>query len=198
MIQSALRVLENVTMGSFITDNVSRVIGVDEEGRRVTLEQEPSLFEADAPTLTTGASIKAAVLALMAAGSLVGNSATLLSIIRRRKGNRSSMYKLLFQVLYYAISLLSHKWCVLLISCTKKLALADLLVSVWCLLGEAAWTYTVEWKGGTSLCKIFKFSQVNVTSSSLTRCDCCTYRANNTSSQSTPLIRIQIRQQRDV
>ena len=111
MIQSTLSdVLENVTMTTslVIADNVSRVIGAGEDDTvgniRGTLE--PSLFEDDAPTLTTGASIKAAVLALMAAGSLVGNSATLLSIIRRRKGNRSSMYKLLFQVLYYAISLL--------------------------------------------------------------------------------------------
>lgn len=41
-----------------------------------------------------------------------------------------------------------------------QLAVADLLVSIWCLSGEAAWTYTVEWKGGQILCKIFKFSQV--------------------------------------
>jgi len=93
-----------MTTSLSIADNVSRVIGADEDDtvgniRAGTLE--PSLFEDDAPTLTTGASIKAVVLALMAAGSLVGNSATLLSIIRRRKGNRSSMYKLLFQVLYY-------------------------------------------------------------------------------------------------
>jgi len=43
-----------------------------------------------------------------------------------------------------------------------QLAIADLLVSLWCLSGEAAWTYTVEWKAGEVLCKIFKFSQVSL------------------------------------
>jgi gonadotropin-releasing hormone receptor len=54
-----------------------------------------------------------------------------------KKSTSSSLYILLFQ-----------------------LAISDLLVSIWCLSGEAAWTYTVEWKGGQYLCKIFKFSQV--------------------------------------
>lgn len=44
----------------------------------------------------------------------------------------------------------------------EQLAVSDLLVSIWCLSGEAAWTYTVEWKGGDLLCRIFKFSQVHL------------------------------------
>nr|CAH0110801.1 unnamed protein product [Daphnia galeata] len=95
-----------------------------------------SLLE-EAPTLTTSASIKATVLCVMAVASLIGNLATLISIAVSKKGTSSSLYTLLFQ-----------------------LAVSDLLVSVWCLSGEAAWTYTVEWKGGQFLCKTFKFSQV--------------------------------------
>ncbi|XP_046647007.1 gonadotropin-releasing hormone receptor-like [Daphnia pulicaria] len=95
-----------------------------------------SLLE-EAPTLTTSASVKATVLCVMAVASLIGNLATLISIAVSKKGTSSSLYTLLFQ-----------------------LAISDLLVSVWCLSGEAAWTYTVEWKGGQFLCKTFKFSQV--------------------------------------
>ncbi|XP_045028301.1 gonadotropin-releasing hormone receptor isoform X2 [Daphnia magna] len=91
----------------------------------------------EAPTLTTSASIKATILCIMAVASLIGNMATLISIAFTKKCTSSSLYTLLFQ-----------------------LAISDLLVSVWCLSGEAAWTYTVEWKGGQFLCKTFKFSQV--------------------------------------
>ncbi|XP_046458101.1 gonadotropin-releasing hormone receptor-like isoform X1 [Daphnia pulex] len=98
--------------------------------------ENSSLLE-EAPTLTTSASVKATVLCVMAVASLIGNLATLISIAVSKKGTSSSLYTLLFQ-----------------------LAISDLLVSVWCLSGEAAWTYTVEWKGGQFLCKTFKFSQV--------------------------------------
>lgn len=57
----------------------------------------------DAPTLTVGAAIKTAVLSFMAVASLVGNSATLINITRRRRGTRSSMYTLLLQVIYQRI-----------------------------------------------------------------------------------------------
>lgn len=57
-----------------------------------------SLLLEEAPTLTTSASIKAAVLSVMAAASLVGNMATLISIAVNKKGTNSSLYTLLFQV----------------------------------------------------------------------------------------------------
>ena len=100
-----------------------------------------------APTLTTTAAIKASILAAMAVASIIGNSVTIFLSKRKRQrtqpvsiqGTTSSLYTLLFQ-----------------------LAISDLLVSIWCISGEAAWTYTVEWKAGNFLCKTFKFAQVNL------------------------------------
>ncbi len=54
----------------------------------------------DAPTLTTSASIKAGVLCAMAAIALIGNLATLISIALTKRGTSSSLYTLLFQVIY--------------------------------------------------------------------------------------------------
>lgn len=63
-----------------------------------TLDRER---EEDAPSLTTRALIKGIVLTVMAVLSLAANSATLVSIVRRKKAgtSRSSMYTLLFQVI---------------------------------------------------------------------------------------------------
>ena len=57
-------------------------------------------FNNDAPTLTVGATVKVAILSIMALASLIGNSATLFNIIRSKEArtNRSSLYKLLIQV----------------------------------------------------------------------------------------------------
>ena len=52
----------------------------------------------EAPTLTVGATVKTAVLTFLAGASILGNSATLINIMRRKKGTRSSMYTLLLQV----------------------------------------------------------------------------------------------------
>ena len=93
----------------------------------------------ESPKLTTSAAVKASILAAMAVVLLAGNSTTLYSIGANKKGANSTQYALLFQ-----------------------LAISDLLVSIVCLFGEAAWTYTVEWKGGQLLCKMFKFSQVGL------------------------------------
>ena len=56
-----------------------------------------SLLE-EAPKLTTSASIRAAVLCVMAAASLIGNLSTLISIAVTKKGTSSSLYTLLSQV----------------------------------------------------------------------------------------------------
>ena len=102
------------------------------------------------PTLTTTAAIKASVLTAMAVASIIGNVVTIFLSERKRhrtqpvsiQGTTSSLYTLLFQ-----------------------LAISDLIVSIWCISGEAAWTYTVEWKAGNFLCKTFKFAQVTSISS---------------------------------
>lgn len=90
-----------------------------------------------APTLTTGALVRVVVLLVIATLSLVGNCATLASIWHMSRAARSSLYLLL-----------------------AHLSVADLLVTAWCILAEAAWTATVKWLGGNVLCKLFKYMQI--------------------------------------
>ncbi|KAG8189151.1 hypothetical protein JTE90_018443 [Oedothorax gibbosus] len=92
-----------------------------------------------APTFQTHTLVKGLVLLIIAILSLVGNLGTLLSICRRgrQKTTSSTVYILLFQ-----------------------LALADLLVTLFCILAEALWTLTVEWRGGDLLCRLLKFLQM--------------------------------------
>lgn len=75
------------------TDTVTHLLGLLDDSNQ---SNNSSLDEA--PTLTTSASIKAAVLCVMAAASLIGNLATLISIAVTKKGTSSSLYTLLFQV----------------------------------------------------------------------------------------------------
>ncbi|KAG8290518.1 G-protein coupled receptor activity protein [Homalodisca vitripennis] len=94
-----------------------------------------------APTLTDGAYTRALVLGGMAVLSLVGNLLTIYSIHTsrhsRRQRHQSAMY-----------SLILH------------LSVADLLVTVFCLGGEAVWSYTVAWLAGNLACKLFKFLEM--------------------------------------
>ncbi|CAL7944246.1 unnamed protein product [Xylocopa violacea] len=75
----------------------------------------------------------------MAVLSFVANVVTIYSITRnrRRQHSWSAVYALILH-----------------------LAVADLLVTVFCIGGEAVWTYTVAWIWGNVACKVFKFLQV--------------------------------------
>ncbi|KAH6919735.1 hypothetical protein HPB50_029277 [Hyalomma asiaticum] len=90
-----------------------------------------------APQLTRAALVRALVLVLIAGVSLFGNSATLVSIWAMGRARRSSLYLLL-----------------------AHLSVADLMVTAWCVVAEAAWTVTVQWLGGEPLCKLFKYMQM--------------------------------------
>lgn len=85
--------------------------------------------------------IQAVVLGVMFLISLVGNATTIYSLTHKYKSNSrqfsSSVYSLIFH-----------------------LSVADLLVTFTCLLGEAAWSYSVSWMADNFTCKIFKFAQV--------------------------------------
>ncbi|XP_054711175.1 gonadotropin-releasing hormone receptor-like [Uloborus diversus] len=80
---------------------------------------------------------KVVVLLLIAATSFVGNVATLTSIVRTSRQSTSTVYMLLLQ-----------------------LTVADLLVTIFCILAEAIWTLSVQWYGGNFLCKAVKFVQM--------------------------------------
>lgn len=92
-----------------------------------------------APRLTNGAYLKSIVLGVMAILSLVGNAATIWSITknRRKRQGCSAIYILILH-----------------------LSVADLLVTVFCIGGEAVWSYTVAWLWDNAACKLFKFLQM--------------------------------------
>ncbi|XP_053593154.1 gonadotropin-releasing hormone receptor isoform X2 [Microplitis demolitor] len=93
-----------------------------------------------APSLTSSAFIKAIVLGVMAAFSLIANVITIWSISknrRKRHQNYSAIYTLILH-----------------------LSVADLLVTIFCIAGEALWSYTVAWIWGNVTCKLFKFLQM--------------------------------------
>ncbi|KAL1486890.1 hypothetical protein MTO96_031172 [Rhipicephalus appendiculatus] len=106
-----------------------------------TAAQSPTLCEEhcdlpSAPVFKHSSLIRVVVLCVIGALSLVGNSATLASIWTHRR-RPSSLYMLL-----------------------AHLSVADLLVTFFCVLAEAVWTWTVQWVAGNALCKLVKFLQV--------------------------------------
>ncbi|CAL1527335.1 unnamed protein product [Lymnaea stagnalis] len=68
--------------------------------------------------------------------SFIGNTATLIQMrrLRRRKSTINTLI--------------------------VNLALADLLVSFFCIAGESVWAATVQWLAGNFMCKLFKYMQV--------------------------------------
>ncbi|VVC91966.1 unnamed protein product, partial [Leptidea sinapis] len=96
-----------------------------------------------APLLTRSRIVRASILSVMAVLSFVGNFATMISVQRGKRCRRrarpswTAIYSLIFQ-----------------------LSIADLFVTLFCIAGEAAWSFTVKWYGGNVLCKLFKFLQM--------------------------------------
>jgi gonadotropin-releasing hormone receptor len=96
-----------------------------------------------APEFTNKIAVKTVVLTVMAVLSFVGNTWTIMSIKKNRSGKRSHQS---WSAVY---TLILH------------LSIVDLLVTLFCLAGEAAWSYTVAWIAGNAECKIFKFLQMS-------------------------------------
>jgi len=92
-----------------------------------------------APRLTKAMYLKVIILAVMSALSLVCNLATIYSITKNRRKQRG------YSTIY---TLILH------------LSMADLLVTVFCMAGDAIWSYNVAWLWGNIACKIFKFLQM--------------------------------------
>uniref|UniRef100_A0A182MIJ0 G-protein coupled receptors family 1 profile domain-containing protein n=1 Tax=Anopheles culicifacies TaxID=139723 RepID=A0A182MIJ0_9DIPT len=96
-----------------------------------------------APTLSKSGVIRVIVLSAMAIVSLLGNVATMWNIQKNRKSRRVTRHN--WSAIY---SLIFH------------LSIADVLVTGFCLIGEAAWYYTVDWVAGNIVCKLFKLCQM--------------------------------------
>nr|UZH25339.1 corazonin receptor [Portunus trituberculatus] len=90
-----------------------------------------------APQFTPESQVRTIVLAVMAVLSLVGNTATIVSIAREKRRSRSTVYTLI-----------------------HHLSVADLFVTFACLTTEAVWTFTVQWFAGNFLCKFIKYMQM--------------------------------------
>lgn len=96
-----------------------------------------------APQFTHGHLVRTIVLGILAVLSLIGNLATIYSIRRSQRARR-----------------FSRTSCSAIYSLILQLSVADLLVTIFCLAGEAAWSYTVAWLAGNFACKLFKFLQM--------------------------------------
>jgi len=92
-----------------------------------------------APKLTKEVYLKVIILAVMSILSLVCNLATIYSITKNRRRQRS--YSAIYTLLFH-------------------LSVADILVTIFCMAGDAIWSYNVAWLWGNAACKIFKFLQM--------------------------------------
>lgn len=121
-----------------LTDLISRDVLVERSTEYLWDSKNVTCLE-HAPNLTKAIYLKVIVLAVMSVLSLVGNLATIYSITKNRRKQRgcSAIYTLILH-----------------------LSVADLLVTVFCLTGEAIWSYNVAWLWGNAACKIFKFLQM--------------------------------------
>ena len=94
-----------------------------------------------APQMTNEVLIRVIVLVVIGCASILANGMALSSISRMRERRMSSHSSTLY-------TLLAH------------MAIADLLVTLFCILTEAAWTYTIAWLADDLTCKFVKYMQV--------------------------------------
>lgn len=117
---------------SFVNDSLS---GTNCSQANSTLSCQDGLLHA--PSLDQKTLIKSIVLFIIAIFAYVGNIATLTSILKMGRQTTSTVYMLLVQ-----------------------LAIADLLVTTFCITTDAIWMLTVQWYGGNFFCKVVKFMQM--------------------------------------
>lgn len=96
-----------------------------------------------APQFTRAALMRVHVLVILGIISLVGNVAILFHIAKTRKTRRNSR----------------HTWSAIY-TLILHLSIADLIVTIFCIFGEAAWSYTVQWIAGKLACKLVKWFQM--------------------------------------
>ncbi|XP_017071506.1 gonadotropin-releasing hormone receptor [Drosophila eugracilis] len=106
-------------------------------------EQVPEHVMDHAPQLSRSGLLKVYVLAVMALFSLLGNLLTIWNIYKTRISRRNSRHT--WSAIY---SLMFH------------LSIADVLVTWFCIIGEAAWCYTVQWLANELTCKLVKLFQM--------------------------------------
>ncbi|XP_017481947.1 PREDICTED: arg8-vasotocin receptor-like [Rhagoletis zephyria] len=128
--------LDNVTLFPLLVDSRQQTTMSENNDSHI-------LQLAHAPQLSASTMIKVYVLAVMAVLSFFGNLLTMWNIYKTRIRRRSSRHT--WSAIY---SLIFH------------LSIADLLVTGFCIVGEAAWFYTVRWLADELTCKLVKLFQM--------------------------------------
>lgn len=127
----------NVTVAVVNTTDIGNLS--DWDANQTTTEK---LLE-HAPQLTKSALLRVYVLGIMGLISLIGNLATIWNIRKSQQSRRMSRHS--WSAIYFLI---------------MHLSIADVLVTGFCIFGEAAWSYTVQWIAGELACKFVKMSQM--------------------------------------
>lgn len=121
----------------------SSLYNVSAVNERLNSNNHTESLSNHAPQLTRAALVRVYVLCILGIISLVGNIATIWNIEKTRNIRRNSR----------------HTWSAIYVL-ILHLSIADLLVTVFCIFGEAAWNFTVEWIAGEFSCKMVKFIQM--------------------------------------
>ncbi|KAK7489277.1 hypothetical protein BaRGS_00019529, partial [Batillaria attramentaria] len=130
MTTRALRDVSYVTSANMTSDMFNHSNYIDASHNSSNMTYLP------VPVFNEVSLIKAVVYGAMFVISFVGNTATLMQMYRLRR-RKSTINTLII-----------------------NLAIADLLVTAFCIAGEAAWAVTVQWVAGNVTCKFVKYMQV--------------------------------------
>lgn len=128
----------SVEMKKMLLINIKNTYWIENENITCMVIENASLIRMEhAPTLTMNDIIRVVTLSAISLASLVGNIAVLTTIAINKRRRQSTIYLLI-----------------------SMLAIADLLVTTFCVIADAIWAYTVEWKADNMTCKLVKFFQM--------------------------------------
>jgi hypothetical protein len=145
--------LSSINYGSTASTNINTMNATDDDfcgqlKENSTLGQEIDWAASGcqlekAPQLTEKVILKVVVLSVMGILSLIGNVATIWNIQKNRVSRRAVRHS-----------------CSSIYALILHLSVADILVTFFCIIGEALWSYTVEWLAGDAACKLVKIFQM--------------------------------------
>lgn len=137
-----VNVSRNVSLRTDLYANSYNSLIITNDGSDIISEATTSGFTnttmPEAPDFTSANLTKTIVFGVMFLISFVGNLATLIQMSKLRR------------------------WKNTINTLIVNLALADLLVTFFCIAGEAAWAATVQWLAGDAMCKFVKYMQVSL------------------------------------
>lgn len=128
----------SIDMEKILSIDIRNIFWIENENVTCMVIENASFIKIEhAPTLKTNDIIRVATLSCISLISVVGNIAVLTTVAVNRRRRQSSIYLLI-----------------------SMLAIADLLVTTFCVITDAIWAYTVEWLADNTTCKLVKFFQM--------------------------------------